>query len=237
MEEQASANSNAPREHPGGFLYLLSNASMPSLFKIGQTNRNPYVRIEELSAATGVPMPYALVLAVFVKDRVNAEIALHAALEWRRLSSSREFFRFRNEAEARDEVLSVLKGRSVAVAGREGTRMMYYDPIPTDPLGSDDQTVESLLSEIEEARIDAGTSVSQRDELDRRCRVLTGEMKSLRDELASVRGERNSIRAERDMLKHQEHMQAHVWRIIEWCKANPSRHVHELTDLLMRGQP
>ena len=145
MEDQGTEIAYASREHPGGFLYLLSNVSMPSLFKIGQTNRNPYVRIEELSAATGVPMPYTLVLAVFVKDRVGAETVLHAALEWRRLSSSREFFKFKDEAEAREEVLSVLRGRSIFVVGKEGPQIVHYGPIPIDSLGSDDQTVESLL--------------------------------------------------------------------------------------------
>jgi hypothetical protein len=41
-----------------GFVYLLSNPSMPGLLKIGYTERDVTERAAEISAATGVPEPY-----------------------------------------------------------------------------------------------------------------------------------------------------------------------------------
>ena len=90
-----------------GFLYVLSNPSMPGLVKIGYTNRSTATRAQELSfgtreaAATGVPMPFAV-----VKDwRVPAvraqevEQQVHQMLHAYRVpafgrSKAKEFFHF-----------------------------------------------------------------------------------------------------------------------------------------------
>ena len=38
-----------------GYVYILENASMPGLIKIGKTSRDSVERARELSSATGVP--------------------------------------------------------------------------------------------------------------------------------------------------------------------------------------
>ena len=41
-----------------GWIYILSNKTMPGLFKIGHTKNNPEERAKEISRAAGVPVPF-----------------------------------------------------------------------------------------------------------------------------------------------------------------------------------
>lgn len=74
-----------------GFIYILTNRSMPGLVKIGQTYRNPYIRLDELNA-TGVPLPFSIYSLIFVDDCISAEKEVHEYLSSHRLSKNREFF-------------------------------------------------------------------------------------------------------------------------------------------------
>lgn len=76
----------------GGFVYVLSNESMPGIVKIGKTERHPGVRSLELFT-TGVPEPYDIEFAVWVDCPDSAEKAIHDALVAFRVSDNREFFR------------------------------------------------------------------------------------------------------------------------------------------------
>lgn len=67
---------------------------MADIYKIGITSRNPYERAQELSEATGVPLPYEVVAAIFVRHAKQAEVHLHDKFSNQRVSISREFFRF-----------------------------------------------------------------------------------------------------------------------------------------------
>ena len=80
-----------------GFVYVVSNPSMPGLVKIGRTDRNAPARIAELSAATGVPTPFVLEAAYPAASSLEAEAAAHTALSGHRLQG-REFFRVSVEA-------------------------------------------------------------------------------------------------------------------------------------------
>jgi hypothetical protein len=77
-----------------GYIYALINYSMPGLVKIGRTTRAPGERGTELSAATGVPTPFVLLLDVLVPDAEAAEAQVHHILEQRgyRAADNREFF-------------------------------------------------------------------------------------------------------------------------------------------------
>lgn len=76
-----------------GYLYVLSNESMPGLVKIGRTERQPETRAHELRT-TGVPQPFRLEIAIHVHDSVAAEAQVHRLLSERgtRTSGDREFF-------------------------------------------------------------------------------------------------------------------------------------------------
>lgn len=76
-----------------GYVYLLTNPSMPGLVKIGCTDRSPSERLSELSSATGVPTPFILEFSIFVPDHIAMEQELHSILIAERVRDGREFFR------------------------------------------------------------------------------------------------------------------------------------------------
>ena len=77
-----------------GWIYCLSNISMPGLVKIGITNSSPKERAVKLHT-TGVPTPFKIEIAKRVDDYINKEKFLHKILEKYslRISPKREFFK------------------------------------------------------------------------------------------------------------------------------------------------
>lgn len=75
-----------------GFIYVLSNPSMPDMVKIGKTTRHPEQRAHELHT-TGVPTPFHAEFWQSVPDCDEAERLIHERLEGFRVSSGREFFK------------------------------------------------------------------------------------------------------------------------------------------------
>lgn len=88
-----------------GYIYILSNASMPGLVKIGRTDRQPEDRARELST-TGVPTPFKIEYSIFVSDSVEVEKQIHKVLSNHgyRHSPSREFFEL-----ASDKAIDLVK--------------------------------------------------------------------------------------------------------------------------------
>lgn len=76
-----------------GYVYVLSNPSMPGIVKIGRTFRDPRARAAELSGATGVPMPFKIEATVSTWNCVWLEKLVHIDLRRRRVNANREFFR------------------------------------------------------------------------------------------------------------------------------------------------
>lgn len=74
-----------------GYIYILSNPSMPTLVKIGKTTTSPAQRMQELHS-TGVPTPFELEFAAEVSDCDACERMAHHLLEEHRVSVNREFF-------------------------------------------------------------------------------------------------------------------------------------------------
>ncbi|MFT4098544.1 MAG: GIY-YIG nuclease family protein [Rhodoblastus sp.] len=89
-----------------GHVYVLINPSMPKMVKVGWTSRDPTVRAEELSKATGVATPFIVVFHQFFSDAISAEAYVHASLERKgfRVAGNREFFR----AELNDIIREVM---------------------------------------------------------------------------------------------------------------------------------
>lgn len=75
-----------------GFVYILTNPSMPGLVKIGKTTRDVEQRANELWQ-TGVPTPFEVARYVFSPDCGQLELWIHARLDDFRAHGSREFFR------------------------------------------------------------------------------------------------------------------------------------------------
>ena len=78
-----------------GFVYLLGNKAMPCYYKIGCTSTNPHQRADQLSAASGVPVPFSVLLFVSMDNFQREERWLHSQLADFRPSLHREFFLFR----------------------------------------------------------------------------------------------------------------------------------------------
>lgn len=75
------------------YLYVLrSPAHGRDIYKVGYTERDPETRAQELSSASGNPVPFLVVQAWAVGDGHAAEVAAHEALANFRLASNREFF-------------------------------------------------------------------------------------------------------------------------------------------------
>jgi len=79
-----------------GFIYVMSNRSMPGLLKIGMTTRNPETRLLEANSPnTWIPSNFNLELAKKVNNPKQKEKILHNLLGkfTERINSNREFFR------------------------------------------------------------------------------------------------------------------------------------------------
>ena len=75
-----------------GWIYIISNKSMPEIIKIGYSTKDPKLRAEELNH-TGSPYPYIVEYEVLVEEPFQIEQKLHKALsnkhegkEWFRCS-------------------------------------------------------------------------------------------------------------------------------------------------------
>jgi hypothetical protein len=75
-----------------GYVYILSNPSMPGLVKIGRTIRCVDGRANELYQ-TGVPTPFNVEFSIFSPDCEEMEIRAHEKFANERVSESREFFK------------------------------------------------------------------------------------------------------------------------------------------------
>jgi len=75
-----------------GFVYILSNPSMPNLLKIGKSDRDPTAfRADELYT-TGVPQPFKVEYFAYVEDHHSLETKIHRRFANKRPNASREFF-------------------------------------------------------------------------------------------------------------------------------------------------
>lgn len=87
-----------------GIVYVLSNAAMPGLVKIGMTeDDDASTRVGQLFS-TGVPLPFYVEYACRVDNQSEVEGALHRAFAPHRINPRREFFRIEP-----DQAVAILK--------------------------------------------------------------------------------------------------------------------------------
>jgi len=87
-----------------GIVYVLSNAAMPGLVKIGMTeDSDASTRVGQLFS-TGVPLPFDVEYACRVDNPDEVEGALHRAFAPHRINPRREFFRI-----APEQAVAILK--------------------------------------------------------------------------------------------------------------------------------
>ena len=83
--------SSTIKQNPG-FIYFLTNPSMPGLLKIG-CSYAPYERCRQLSSGTCLPTPFEVEFVQFLLDMQRIEQTLHRMLDHTRVNNNREFFR------------------------------------------------------------------------------------------------------------------------------------------------
>lgn len=77
-----------------GYVYVMSNPSMPHLYKIGFTTRAVEERIQEANQPnTWIPTPFVYEFYKFVANPQQKEMTLHKLLAKDRVNPNREFFR------------------------------------------------------------------------------------------------------------------------------------------------
>ena len=75
-----------------GYIYALTNESIPGQIKLGRTVNHPEDRAADLSSDTGVPTPFTVAYFVAVSDDVQAEKSIHRTFKRQRVNPKREFF-------------------------------------------------------------------------------------------------------------------------------------------------
>ncbi len=90
-----------------GFVYVLTNAAMPGMVKIGFTMKMPTERAAELST-TGVPQPFEVEYYCLVEEPASLEAQVHRAMAAARQNADREFFKA-SVAEAVSGILASAK--------------------------------------------------------------------------------------------------------------------------------
>lgn len=76
-----------------GWVYILQNPALAENYlKIGRTTRLPEERARELSASTGVPVPFEVAYSERVNNCFRVEREVHELLRQYRVNDSREFF-------------------------------------------------------------------------------------------------------------------------------------------------
>lgn len=104
-----------------GYVYILANKYVPTLVKIGYTDRDPHVRAAELSGTTGVPGQWAVKRYWLLENAFRWEQTIFAALRSHRETG--EFFRLRPDvAIAQIEALLLEEGAIDATGVSSATR-------------------------------------------------------------------------------------------------------------------
>lgn len=83
-------------EYYSGFVYYLSNKSMPGYIKIGCTGRDVYERVNELGRVTAVPVPFEIEAYFLSKNHAKDEQRVHQILSNFRVDN-KEFFKIEIE--------------------------------------------------------------------------------------------------------------------------------------------
>lgn len=78
--------------NPKGWVYVLSNPSMPGMFKIGLTRLHPNQRAGQLSRSSGSPTEFVVEAKFISANPERDEKIIHESLSRFRVSQSREFF-------------------------------------------------------------------------------------------------------------------------------------------------
>jgi len=101
-----------------GYVYILSNKSMPGLLKIGKSRRGGRHRAKEIYQ-TGVPTPFNLEFEIYTPDCDALELYVHDRLHSKRVNDSREFFEMELSQAIANVTEALLEDHEYAVVSQE----------------------------------------------------------------------------------------------------------------------
>ena len=110
-----------------GYVYVLSNPSMPGVVKIGRSRHGASLRAKSLNN-TSVPSPFVVEFEMLCVDAARAEERAHRYANKSRVAAKREFF----ELSVRDSVEHVINAAWVDWDGYGEQPHARYVPPPQD---------------------------------------------------------------------------------------------------------
>ncbi len=139
-----------------GYVYVMTNAYMPGLAKIGSSRKHPEYRAAQLASATSVPDDFTIAYYLDYHDAFVAEAAIHRHFEGQRVNKSREFFRL-SVSDAVAFLKSIANSSddlsSQGITGGEWGRLSEADAYPFARLfASFEDRGDGVLNETERAR-------------------------------------------------------------------------------------
>lgn len=154
-----------------GFVYVLQNAFMPGIVKVGATRQHPLRRLKELSAPTGVPGDFKLAYYHSFSDCFAAEALAHEHFVTCRINESREFFELHV-----DEAIAFIETLGMSTAYRDRVEQGWDDGVEDNPVvgGTHRRAVEVVKTPFAEMFAtfeDRGDGVLNEDER-AQCRAL-----------------------------------------------------------------
>lgn len=79
-----------------GYVYIISNKSMPGIFKVGKTKKHISIRLNDLKS-TGVPDDFNIEMIIKSSNEDLLEKTIHKTLSSYRVNKRREFFKIERE--------------------------------------------------------------------------------------------------------------------------------------------
>lgn len=157
---------------PVGWIYAMTNPSMPGLTKVGMTTREPEARLLEAntSGTWGPPTPYTLEFAKKVSKPLQKEKALHAVMKKERINPRREFFSISPEEVLK--LFDLIDGEMWVETVIDETLYVELD------IASDAREVKDTLKKV----LDAATKDNKLQVIQRFCSIL-----GLEEDLATPR--------------------------------------------------
>ena len=83
-------------DNVSGYVYVISNKSMPGIFKVGKTKKHISKRLNDLKS-TGVPDDFNIEMIVKSSNEDFLEKTIHRTLSNYRINRNREFFKIERE--------------------------------------------------------------------------------------------------------------------------------------------
>lgn len=120
-----------------GFVYVMSNRSMPNIYKIGCTSRNPIERANDLYT-TGVPTPFIVEYCIYIENFQYIEKEIHKSLI--NYNFNKEFFKY-------DLIKCILEIKRIAIQHYSYKEKYYNKHLKSQVEGWESQYLQEIENE------------------------------------------------------------------------------------------